>query len=87
MTAVLMYALRCLAEGDRAALRNMNFGPREIEAAGHDPGGPLPGGVAARPLSAYSSRPPVFWPMLDNLQRQRQSKTQHRLIAAMPRWR
>jgi len=32
ITAVLMYAIRCLAEGDQAALRNMNFGPREIEA-------------------------------------------------------
>ena len=32
ITAVLMYALRCLAEGDQVALRNMNFGPREIEA-------------------------------------------------------
>jgi len=30
--AVLQYALRCLVEGDRAALRNMNFGPREVEA-------------------------------------------------------
>ena len=32
VTAILMYALRCLAEGDQIALRNMNFGPREIEA-------------------------------------------------------
>ena len=30
-TAVLMYAMRCLAEGDQAALRNMNFGVKEIE--------------------------------------------------------
>jgi len=30
--AVLQYALRCLVEGDRAALRSMNFGPREVEA-------------------------------------------------------
>ena len=32
VTAVLMYAMRCLAEGDQAALRNMNFGVKEIEA-------------------------------------------------------
>jgi len=28
----MKYALRCLAEGDQIALRNMNFGPCEIEA-------------------------------------------------------
>jgi len=32
VTAVLMYAMRCLAEGDQTALRNMNFGVKEIEA-------------------------------------------------------
>jgi hypothetical protein len=32
VTAVLFYAMRCLAEGDQAALRNMNFGIKEIEA-------------------------------------------------------
>jgi hypothetical protein len=31
-TAVMQYAIRCLAEGDQLALRNMNFGPREVEA-------------------------------------------------------
>ena len=31
ITAVLMYAMRCLAEGDQAALRHMNFGIKEIE--------------------------------------------------------
>ena len=30
--AVLIYAMRCLAEGDQTALRNMNFGVKEIEA-------------------------------------------------------
>jgi len=30
--AVLMYAVRCLAECDLVALRNMNFGPKEIGA-------------------------------------------------------
>ena len=28
--AVLLYAIRCLAEGDYHALRGMNFGPEEV---------------------------------------------------------
>ena len=32
ITAVLLYAIRCLADGDQEALRAMNFGPKEIEA-------------------------------------------------------
>ena len=32
VTAVLLYAMRCLAEGDQHALRAMQFGPKEIEA-------------------------------------------------------
>ena len=32
VSAVLMYAIRCLAECDWAALRNMKFGAKEIEA-------------------------------------------------------
>ncbi len=32
VSAVLMYAMRCLAECDWPALRNMKFGPKEIEA-------------------------------------------------------
>ncbi|MCY4642546.1 MAG: DUF2857 domain-containing protein [Gammaproteobacteria bacterium] len=32
VSAVLMYAIRCLVECDWAALRNMKFGPKEIEA-------------------------------------------------------
>ena len=32
VSAVLMYAVRCLVECDWAALRNMKFGPKEIEA-------------------------------------------------------
>ncbi len=31
-TSVLMYAIRCLAEGDQSALRAIGFGPREIDA-------------------------------------------------------
>lgn len=32
VSAILMYAIRCLAEHDWTALRNMKFGPKEIEA-------------------------------------------------------
>ena len=32
VTAVLLYAMRCLAEGDQYALRGMRFGPQEVEA-------------------------------------------------------
>lgn len=32
VTAVLVYAVRCLAEGDQPALTAMNFGPAEVEA-------------------------------------------------------
>ena len=31
-TSVLIYAIRCLAEGDQSALRAIGFGPREIDA-------------------------------------------------------
>ena len=30
--AVLLYAIRCLEEGDQHALRSMNFGPQEVAA-------------------------------------------------------
>ena len=32
-TAVLLYAMRCLAEGDQQALRAMNFGPKELDGS------------------------------------------------------
>ena len=32
ITAVLLYAIRCLGEADQSALRAMGFGPREIDA-------------------------------------------------------
>ena len=31
-TAVVLYAVRCLAEGDQMALRTMKFGPKELAA-------------------------------------------------------
>jgi len=84
VTAVLMYALRCLAEGDRAALRNMNFGPREIETLRAMTLGDL---YRVESLRTHCLRirldRQIYWPMVDNLQRQRESEeTQHSLIAA-----
>ena len=74
VTAVLMYALRCLAEGDQAALRNMNFGPREIEALRGMTLGDL---YRVESLRTHCLRirldRQVYWPMVDNLQRQRPS--------------
>ena len=32
VTAVLLYAVRCFAEGDLNALKEMNFGPKELGA-------------------------------------------------------
>ena len=32
ITAVMLYAVRCFAEGDLPALKEMNFGPRELGA-------------------------------------------------------
>ncbi len=85
VTAVLMYALRCLAEGDRAALRNMNFGPREIEALRAMTLSDLyrVESLRAHCLRIHLDRQ-VYWPMVDNLQQQQQQseETQHSLIAA-----
>ena len=32
VSAVLMYAMRCLAEGDLRSLQHMQFGEKEVEA-------------------------------------------------------
>ena len=84
ITAVLLYALRSLAEGDLAALRHMNFGPKEIASlrALH-----LSDLYRVESLRAHCLRiqldRQVYWPMVDNLQRQRRSEElQHDLIAA-----
>lgn len=84
ITAVLMYAIRCLAEGDHAALRNMNFGPREIEALRHMNLADLyrVESLRAHCLEIVLNRE-VYWPMVDRLQQQRQSEEwQQALIAA-----
>ncbi len=84
ITAVLMYAIRCLAEGDQSALRNMNFGPREIEALRDMNLADL---YRVESLRGHcldiSLNRDVYWPMIEHLRRQRESEElQQVLIAA-----
>lgn len=84
IAAVLMYAIRCLAEGDQAALRNMNFGPREIEALREMNLADLyrVESLRAHCLDIVLNRD-VYWPMIEHLRRQRESEEiQQVLIAA-----
>jgi len=84
ITAVLMYAIRCLAEGDQAALRNMNFGPREIEALREMNLADLyrADSLRAHCLDIVLNRN-VYWPMIEHLRRQRESEElQQTLIGA-----
>ena len=70
VTAVLMYAMRCLAEGDQAALRNMNFGVKEIEALREMRVADLyrVESLRAHCLEIALNRQ-VYWPMIDAPQR------------------
>jgi hypothetical protein len=84
VTAVLMYAIRCLAEGDQAALRNMKFGPKEIEALREMNLADLYRieSLRAHCLDIALNRQ-VYWPMIDHLRAQRESEeTLQSLIAA-----
>lgn len=84
IAAVLMYAIRCLAEGDQAALRNMNFGPREIEALREMNLADLyrVESLRAHCLDIVLNRD-VYWPMIEHMRRQRESEElQQVLIAA-----
>lgn len=83
-SAVMMYALRCLQEGDQDALRDMNFGPTEIAALRdldmadfcqleH---------VRVHCLAVELNRD-VYWPMLKQMKSRRASEElQHELIRA-----
>jgi hypothetical protein len=68
VTAVLLYAMRCLAEGDQPALRAMRFGPQEVEALRELNLSDLyrVGSLQAHCLAIRLDRD-VFWPMLANL--------------------
>ena len=83
VTAVLMYAVRCLAEGDLAALRSMNFGPKEIEALREMSISDL---YRVETLRAHCLKialnRQIYWPMMDHLRQHRESEeTQRSLIA------
>ncbi len=84
VTAVLMYAIRCLAEGDHVALQNMKFGPREIEALREMNVSDLyrVESLRAHCLDIALNRQ-VYWLMIDHLRVQRESEeTLQSLIAA-----
>jgi hypothetical protein len=84
VTAVLMYAMRCLAEGDQAALRNMNFGVKEIEALREMRVADLYRieSLRAHCLEIALNRQ-VYWPMIEHLSEQRALEdTIQALIAA-----
>jgi hypothetical protein len=72
ITAVLMYAMRCLAEGDQTALRNMNFGVKEIEALREMRVADL---YRVKSLRAHcleiTLNRQVYWPMIEHLSEQR----------------
>ena len=72
VTAVLMYAMRCLTEGDQAALRDMNFGVKEIEALREMRVADLyrVESLRAHCLEIALNRQ-VYWPMIDHLSEQR----------------
>jgi hypothetical protein len=75
VTAVLLYAMRCLAEGDQPALRAMRFGPKEVEALRELNLGDLyrVGSLQAHCLAIHLDRD-VFWPMLAHLRAARSNE-------------
>ncbi len=80
-TAVLLYALRCLAEGDQQALRGMNFGPKELDALREMNLADLYRADVLRVhcLKIDLNRE-VFWPMLTHLRHQRESEELQRSL-------
>jgi hypothetical protein len=70
--AVLMYAMRCLAEGDQTSLRNMNFGVKEIDALRDMRVADLYRieSLRAHCLEIALNRQ-VYWPMIEHLAEQR----------------
>jgi len=74
-SAVMLYAIRCLAEGDQSALRNMNFGPREVEALREMNLGDM---CHIETLRAHCLKialdREVYWPMVAHLRNRRESE-------------
>ena len=84
LTAVLLYVMRCVAEGDQHALRAMCVGPKEIEALNELS---LEDLYRVAPLRAHCLAirldRKLFWPMIERLRAQRESKdVQRDLIKA-----
>jgi len=82
--AVLLYAVRCLAEGDQLALRGMNFGPQEVEALRAMSLADLYRleSLQAHCLDVRLNRA-VYWPLMEHLQREREGEQlQQELIRA-----
>jgi len=77
--AVLLYAIRCLAEGDQHALRGMNFGPEEVAALRELNLADLyrAGSLQAHCLAIRLNRA-VYWPMLAHLRQARESEAVQR---------
>ncbi|MDZ7752951.1 MAG: DUF2857 domain-containing protein [Gammaproteobacteria bacterium] len=71
--AVLLYAIRCLAEGDQHALRDMNFGPDEVAALRDVNLADLYriGALQAHCLDIRLNRE-IYWPLLGHLRRERE---------------
>jgi hypothetical protein len=79
ISAVLRYAVCCLADGDRAALRAMNFGPEEIEALRgmHLDDLPRLESLGAHCLEIDLNRQ-VYWTLVAHLQRERAAEALQR---------
>ena len=83
-SAVMQYAIRCLAEGDQTALRNMNFGPREVEALREMSLGDMCHIEALRGhcLKIALNRE-LYWPMVAHMRNRREAgELQKALISA-----
>ncbi|GAB5415715.1 MAG: hypothetical protein Cons2KO_33180 [Congregibacter sp.] len=79
VTAVLLYAVRCLAEGDQQSLREMELGPREVEALRAIEMADLYRlGALKTHCVAISVDRDVFWPLIANLQSARHSEEMQR---------
>ena len=84
ISAVLRYAVRCLADGDPEALRAMNFGPKEIEALREMHLADLARieSLGAHCLEIDLNRQ-VYWTMVAHLQREHAAEAlQQALVAA-----
>ena len=82
VTAVFLYAIRALAEGDQHALSAMNFGPKEISALRALNLADLyrAASLKAHCLDIRLNRA-VYWPLIAHLRRARESEIASRRIS------